>query len=301
VGAYREAAGFQQVKSGQYLVFDRRAHAVFGVDAKETTTWKLVDIGFEPGRLLDPSAFDAEPGGSFIVADAPGARERVQLFSEGGRRLGGFTLPGRAEPRVTIDRLVVSGIGSLQYTGSSIIMSQPETGALVTEFGLGGSPTRTFGALRPTGHESDADLHLALNTGLPLVNPKGGYYFVFQAGQPMYRKYDRQGRLLFERHIEGVEIDPLLAALPTVWPRRPRTDGPRDLPLVTPIVRTAAVDPDGNLWVVLVLPYTYVYDTEGQKTRVVQFRGAGVLSPSSLFFASPTRLLVTPGCYLFRP
>lgn len=301
VGVYRDAAAFQQVSSGQYLVFDRRAHAVYGVDAGKTTTWKLVDIGQEPGRVLDPSAFDAEPGGSFVVADAPGGRERIQVFSVGGRRLGGFTLPGRSAPRITLDNIVLSGAGSLQYTGTSLLMSQPETGALVTEFGLGGTPTRSIGTLRRTGHEADADLHLALNAGLAVVNPRGGFYFVFQAGIPLFRKYDRDGRLLFERHIEGTELDQAIAALPTIWPRRPGDGRDRDLPLVTPMVRAAAADALGDLWIALVQPYTYVFDAEGNKARIVQFKGAGLLSPSSLFFTASGRLLVTPGCYEFAP
>ena len=299
VGVYREPAVFQQVSSGQYLVFDRRAHAVFGVDAAKTTTWKLVDIGEEPGRVLDPSAFDAEPGGSFVVADAPGGRERIQVFAAGGRRLGGFALPGRSAPRVTLGNLVLSGIGSLQYTGTSILMSQPETGALMTEFGLAGTPTRSIGTLRRTGQEADPDVHLALNAGLPLANPRGGFYFVFQAGVPMFRKYDGGGRLVFERHIEGVELDQAIAGLPTLWPRRPGEGRGADLPLVAPMIRTAAVDGLGRLWVSLVQPFTYVYDADGNKSRVVQFKAAGVLSPSSLFFTASGRLLVTPGCYEF--
>jgi hypothetical protein len=301
VGVYREPAVFLQVASGQYFVFDRRAHAVFGVDGEKTTTWKLVDIGQEPGRVLDPSAFDAEPGGSFVVADAPGGRERIQVFTSSGRQLGGFTLPGRSSPRITLDNIVLSGIGSLQYTGTSLLMSQPETGALMTEFGLGGTPTRSIGALRKTGHEADADVHLALNAGLPLVNPRGGFYYVFQAGIPAFRKYDREGRLLLERHIEGIELDRVIASLPTVWPRRPGEGRERDLPLVTPTVRAAAVDAQGQLWVALVQPYTYVFDADGNKVRVVQFRGAGVISPSSLFFTASGRLLATPGCYEFSP
>jgi hypothetical protein len=299
-GIFKEPSAFEQLRSGQYLVFDRRAHAVFGVDARQTTAWKLVDIGQEPGRLLDPTAFDAEPGGSFAVADAPEGRERVQLFSESGRRLGGFMLPGRAEPRVTLGSQVVSGVGSLQFTGQAILMSQPETGALITEFGLGGTPTRSIGTLRPTGREAEPDLHLALNSGLVLATPGGGFYFVFRAGIPAFRKYDAQGRLVFERHIEGVDLDPAVAALPTAWPRRGRPDGGRDLPLVTALVRTAAVDPGGNLWVSLVTRTTYVYDLDGARTRVVQFRGAGIIEPSSLSFPGQERVLVTPGCYEFR-
>ena len=298
VGLFREAAGFQQTTSGQYFVFDRRSHAVFGVDEAMTTAWKLVDIGQETGRVLDPTAFDAEPAGTFVVADAPGRAERVQIFEKGGRQLGGFTLPGRAEPRVTLGSLVLSGVGSLQYTGRSVLMSQPETGWLMTEYGLRGTPTRSIGALRRTGHEADQALHLALNAGIPIINPRGGFYFVFHAGVPMFRKYDAAGTLLFERHIEGPEVDPLVRSLPTVWPRRQGGDG--NVPLVAPLIRTAAVDPAGDLWITFLIPYTYVYDADGEKARVVQFRGAGILQPPSLYFAGPNRLLITPGCYEFR-
>jgi hypothetical protein len=70
---------------------------------------------------------------------------------------------------------------------------------------------------------------------------------------------------------------------------------------VPPIARTAAVAPDGSLWVSLASPYTYVFDPEGDKVRVVQFRGGtGIIAPTSLFFADGGRLLVTPGCYEFQ-
>ena len=61
------------------------------------------------------------------------------------------------------------------------------------------------------------------------------------------------------------------------------------------------MDRNGQLWVSLAVPYTYVYDTHGDKARTVQFRGAGILSPTSLFFNGAGRLLVTPGCYEFQP
>ena len=47
------------------------------------------------------------------------------------------------------------------------------------------------------------------------------------------------------------------------------------------------------------MPYTYVYDRNGDKVRTVQFRAAGMVSPGSFFFESRDRLLVTPGCYIF--
>ena len=64
-------------------------------------------------------------------------------------------------------------------------------------------------------------------------------------------------------------------------------------------MRTAAVDRDGNLWVALAVPYTYVYGPDGDKIRTVQFRGAGTLTPASLFFGTKGQLLVTPGLYEF--
>lgn len=297
VGAFRQPAAFQQAPSGDYYIFDRRGHRVYRAGPAGPAT-EIVRIGPEDGRLLGASAFHLAPDGSrFVVADAPEGRERVQLFDGGGTRLGGFRLPGRAAPRITLGDLVLTGIASLQFTGRAIIMNQPETGGLITAFSLNGHPYHTFGVLRRTGHEADRDLHLALNSGLPLVNPGGGYYFVFQAGAPLFRKYDDNGQLLFERHVEGPELDPLTAALPTVWPRRPV--GGRELPIVTPTVQAAAVDPDGYLWIALTVPYVYVYDPRGEKVRTVTLRAAGAVAPTSLAFAGRERLLVTPGCYEF--
>jgi hypothetical protein len=298
-GQFREPAGFQQSSSGQYFVFDRRAHAVFGVDAAQTRAWEIVKIGGEAGRIIDPTAFAVEPGGTFVVADAPNNRERIQIFNSTGARIGGFPLPGRLKARVVLENAVLNGIGSLLYTGTSILMSEPETGALITELTLSGGVHRTIGRLRATGHEDDRELHLALNSGVPLVDPSGGFYFVFQTGEPVFRKYDAAGQLVFERHVEGREIDALVAGLPAKWPVRQTSEG--ELPLVTPTIRTAAVDPDGRLWIAFTVPFTYVYDRDGDKIRTVQFRGAGLVTPGSLFFGRNGRILVTPGLYEFAP
>ena len=61
------------------------------------------------------------------------------------------------------------------------------------------------------------------------------------------------------------------------------------------------MDSLGHLWISLAVPFTYVYDREGDKVRIVQFNGAGPLSATSLSFAPDGKLLVTPGCYEFAP
>lgn len=299
VGLFREPIGFKQTAIGDYFVFDRRGHTVYSVDENGAATRKLVQIGAEDGRVIEPSAFDVAANGSFAVADAPNGRERIQLFDATGVRTGGFLLPGRGTTRIALGSLSLNGVGTLTFTGRTLVMSHPESGWLLNESGLTGIPVRSVGRLRPTGHEADRELHLAMNAGIPIPDPKGGFYFVFMAGPPAFRKYDADGELVYERAIQGREIDPIVSAMPTRWPRRDA--GGSEAPLVAPTIRTAAIDPAGNLWISFVVPFTYVYDSDGEKVRTVQFRGAGVIAPSSLSFTSRGRLLVTPGCYEFVP
>ena len=297
VGLFRDPIGFKQTANGDYYVFDRRGHTVYLVGASGADARKLVQIGAEEGRLIEPSAFDVAVNGSFAVADAPNSRERVQIFDAAGVRTGGFILPGRGASRVVLGSLALNGVGTLAFNGRTLLMSHPESGWLMTEYALDGSPLRSIGQLRTTGHETDRDLHLAWNSGIPIADPKGGFFFVFMAGEPAFRKYDDKGTLIYERRVQGREIDPLVAAIPDRWPRR----NAGELPLVAPMVRTAAVDRSGRLWISFVLPFSYVYDSGGEKIRTVQFRGAGVVSPSSLWFDEKGRVLVTPGCYEFDP
>ena len=120
---------------------------------------------------------------------------------------------------------------------------------------------------------------------------------MFIAGEPAVSRFDVTGAIVFHRRMQGRELDPVVAAIPAVWARR-AIDG-AEVPLVSPAVRTAALDPAGRLWVSFVVPYTYVFDGLGEKIRTVQFQAAGLNAPNSLSFAPGGRLLVTPGCFEF--
>ncbi len=298
-GRFEQPIAYQPAGDGATYVFDRRGHTVYRVDAARTAVTAVVTIGAEEGRLLRPSAFAAAPDGSFAVADAPLEKERVQVFNAEGQRIGGFELPSRSLPRITIDNLVLNGIGSLHFTGRRLLISQPESGSLITVYDIYGRPIRSIGTLRRTGHEADAQLHIAFNSGIPLSAPGGGYYFVFRTGVPLFQRYDADGRLLFERHIEGRELDVFLRDQPAAWPRR-RVDDDLEIPLVTPTVRAAAIDARGHLWLSFVLPWVYEYDADGDKLRAVQLEAAGRIAPTSLAFAPSGRLMVTPGFYEFE-
>jgi hypothetical protein len=298
---FQEPLAFVQAKSGEYVVLDRRAHEVFVIDPKTGTARRILEIGIARGELFSPGALTINPDDLIAVADGPGGQARVQYFLLTGSIVGYFRLRDPVAPRLAIGPLVLNGVGSLQFGQRTFLINQPETGAVISELDVDGRPVRQIGELRRTGHEADRELHLAFNVGLPLIDPTGGFYFVFQTGTPMFRRYDANGGLVYERHIEGVEIDADLLAMPTTWPRRDGPSGTRH-PIVPPLVRAAAVSSSGELWVSLSKPFTYVYDQRGEKVRTVQFRGAGgVLSPTSLFFAPSGRLLVTPGCYEFDP
>ena len=297
-GQFRSPSAFQQGPDGSYYVFDRQTQTVYLVSVSGQTT-PIVEIGPEQGRIIGANAFDVGPDGRFVVADAPDGRERVQIFGADGSRLGGFTLPGRAAPRITLGSVTLSGVGSLHFTGRSIVMSQPELGGLVTQFSLDGQPFHTFGVFRATGHEDNRDVHLALNSGFPLSTSQGDFYFVFQAGPPIFRKFDARGQLRFERHIEGRELDGVIATLPNTWPKRADERG-REFPVIPPTVRAAAVDQNDNLWVALTVPVVYVFDSDGEKIRTLRLQAAGPLHPDSLSFSNGNDLLVTPGCYRFE-
>ena len=78
----------------------------------------------------------------------PAIGSALQFFTATGAALGGFTMPGRGVPQITLGDMSLSGLGSLEYTGQTVLISQPELGALVTEYALNGTPLRTFGELR---------------------------------------------------------------------------------------------------------------------------------------------------------
>jgi hypothetical protein len=297
VSLFEEPLAFQQAENGTYYVFDRRAHAVYSMARGTTSPVKLVEIGQESGRIIQPTGFALARDGRFVVADVPRGQQRIQTFDALGARATGFLLPGQPAARVVLGALMLNGTSSVQYTGTSLLVSHPESGALFTEYSPGGYARRSIGRLRATAFEGDRVLHVAMNAGLPLVDPTGGYYYVFITGRPGFRKYDAAGELVFERRIEGREIDALLDGQPTEWPRRRIVD--REVPVVTPVVRAAAVSPSGHLWISMAVPFTYVYDPQGDKARTVQLRAAGLVSPTSLFFSTTGRLLVTPGCYEF--
>src|SRR4029079_4041877 len=122
--AFDEMAACTLSPAGEYLTCDTRARAVYTIAKGAEAPKRIVQIGSETGRIMRPTAFNSAPDGSFVVADAPGDQQRVQFFSATGTSLGGFTMPGRGVPQITLGDLVLSGLGTLEYTGQTVLISQ---------------------------------------------------------------------------------------------------------------------------------------------------------------------------------
>src|SRR5262245_16308336 len=88
-GRFAELTTCRQSPDGSFLVFDRRSHTVFSVAPGADAPREIIAIGSEPGRILRPYAFDVAADGTFVVADAPQGRGRVQVFMPSGSRLAG--------------------------------------------------------------------------------------------------------------------------------------------------------------------------------------------------------------------
>ena len=73
-------------------------------DAKEflAAVKPLVEVGYELGRVLRPTAFDVADSGDFIVADAPGRRPRVSIFESSGKVLNTFSVAASDAPLVVL-------------------------------------------------------------------------------------------------------------------------------------------------------------------------------------------------------
>ena len=93
-GLFEEPAAFQQAANGYYFVFDRRGHAVYIVDPDRANARRIVEVGQEEGKIIQPGGFDMAADGSFVVADVPRGQERIQIFGPGALRTGGFFIAG---------------------------------------------------------------------------------------------------------------------------------------------------------------------------------------------------------------
>ena len=146
--SFREPDGFVELRSGEYLVADRRGHTVYLVARDMGSAQPVVRIGQEPGNILRPFGFDVDrDAGLIVIGDSPGPTDRIQVFTTSGSRVAGFTLPPRSGPQLRMDGYVINGVTALRATPThTVLVNRPDTGVLITEYRL----------LRPAGRHHRA-------------------------------------------------------------------------------------------------------------------------------------------------
>src|SRR4029450_1379919 len=132
-GRFTDLTRCEQTADGTYFVFDRRAHTVYSVPPGAEAPKEIVQIRAEPGKTLPPSAFALARTRTFVIADAPANRGRVQIFMASGSRLAGFALPGREISLVAMDGLILNGLASIAYSGRSVYINRPDSRAPITQ------------------------------------------------------------------------------------------------------------------------------------------------------------------------
>ena len=234
-GSFEELTSCQQAPDGEYFIFDRRAHSVFVAPPGLDTARKLIEIGAEQGRVLDPTAFDLAPDGTFVVADAPGGNPRVQIFLASGSTLRGFRLPGRPVARVTLGNLVLNGLAAIEYTGRSIFISQPENGALITEYAVDGQPRRSFGELRQDRARERPQRAPRAELRARRLESRRRLLFRLPLRRPAVPQVRRRTAGSYSNGTSKTpsSIDSC-RSLPTTWKRQKTEDG--EIPLVLPSV-----------------------------------------------------------------
>jgi len=156
-------------------------------------TWKFVrqisEIGQGPGELFDPYDAAVDRAGNVYVVDA---KQRVQRFSAEGKFFGGFKYKGECLA------IAVNGRGES-------LLSQPESGSLVSVYGPNGDYRRSFGSLKTGGTGRSG---VVANRVHMFVNRRDDVYVSFDH-LGVLQKYDASGRLQWEEPIPGEQAQKL--------------------------------------------------------------------------------------------
>ena len=179
-------------------------------------------------------------------------------------------------------------------------MSLPESGSLVTELGADGVSARTFGELRVDGTRTGTRSPPRAQQRPGRDQSRGRVLLRLRRRRPdvpqVRRTRERCSSSATSRAPSSTSTCGTVRR-PGQGERRPTASCPPSAPSSAP----RSADASGSLWVSLDVPYTYVYDRIGDKQRVVQFRAAGLMTPTNLSLTPTGRLLATPGCYVFDP
>jgi hypothetical protein len=270
---------------GKYFVTDFKSNSVLIINEKMEVGGGIGRIGSGPGRLFRPGGIDVASDGTIFVED--GGNQRVEQFNENGNYVGEF-------PTTNHEGFAVG-------KQKEVYLGQPEEGHLITVYSATGKKLRSFGQLKkfsqeygPTFAEQDDQYAVAVNRVRLSVDGHGDLYVSFML-LPLLQKYSPDGKLLFERRIEGTEIDELKEAI-----RRSKyLSTGRDGVDARIIALDPVIDQAGeHIFVPLIDGSVYVADMSGRRLCLlhpqVQLKSGQTFYPFIAGLGARGELLVTP-------
>jgi DNA-binding beta-propeller fold protein YncE len=276
---------------GLYVVSERSRNSVLVIDGQLSVRKVIGGIGSGPGRLFRPGHLNVASDGVIYVQD--GGNERIQSFDFDGHFLGGFQ--------------TTQYMGFAAGAGGEVYLGQPERGALVTVYSRDGRVLRSFGKTKTLsevyGTEQaarDEQFRNAINRVHLTVDADGSVLVNF-ALAPILQKYTRQGELVFERRLEGPEVDALTQEVLSEFGGQHLVMSLDGFPERLMSLEAVAL-PGGEINVVLIDGSIYVADAEGRKVGIVRPRARQKFTPE-MTGVSPAGELMLVGltprdCYL---
>lgn len=276
---------------GLYVVSERTRNSVLVIDGQSSVRKVIGGIGSGPGRLFRPGQLDVASDGVIYVQD--GGNDRIQSFDFEGRFLGGFQ--------------TTQYMGFAAGAGGEVYLGQPERGALVTVYSREGRVLRSFGKTKRLSEvygaeyaARDEQFRDAINRVRLTVDEDGSILVSF-ALAPILQKYTRQGELVFERQLEGPELDALKQEVLADAGGGHLVMSLDGFPERLMSLEAVAL-PGGEINVVLIDGSIYVADAEGRKVGIIRPRARQKFTPE-MAGISPAGELMLVGlsprdCYL---
>lgn len=194
-----------------FMVLDRDNHRLLSLDREGRVLKQIARIGQGKDELYFPTDYAVGADGRFYVATGHVPFE-VKIFDANDRNQGGFE-QGDTPELAKFARSWTIAVGR----EGTIFLSQPRNRHLVTVYDSRGKEIRGIGekiapaevypdACKTQERCKDRRYHVTLNRVSLATGADGDLYVAFD-NAPIVRRYDAEGRLIFETRLRGGHVE----------------------------------------------------------------------------------------------